>query len=103
MIDRELDHIAFTLDYLTLSFRPWYITLLVWPTILIGSTAATRESDGYIDRLCGLLGKSLRDAVDDDPNDELRLFIDQSELLFDFKEAPGDRVIIGGPNNQMFS
>ena len=76
VVGEYLSAVTFVMDYLQIDFSGHTFNLYRWPTVSIAGRAMHRQSPGYRDALCSLIGKALL-LVDE--------YLDAG-LVFDFQD-----------------
>ena len=88
LVGRELSSVEFVQDYVQLRFEGPSLTAITWPTIRVGQEISEVNSNGYRDKLCGLIRQTVRSTlliVDK----EIRIEFDDGTLLL-ISLAPED-------------
>lgn len=93
----RLTSVQFVLDYLILGFdERGALTTLVWPEVHHGAAIVKFGANGYRDRLCELIGQSVKTAEITDDETILIAFQNLTLLRIALRErlAAGERAIL---------
>ena len=99
----RLMSVQFILDYLILGFdEHGALTLLVWPEIIDNGTTSVSGHTGYRDKLCSLIGESVKSASGESDEVINILFDNGAHMRIPLKmKTFGERAILTGANNYL--
>ena len=102
IVGAHLNSVLFALDYLILGFdENDTLTTLVWPLVTATGKTLAFGTAGYRDRLCELIGRTVKSALIDDEEAISIFFASGQDLFIPLRtySGQGQRATLTSPNH----